>query len=142
MRWSLVWLSAVAVLAVFGSPLYYNYWDKERHRELRSIARWINTHPGGLVVYQMGRRSADLGTGSAELQETSHPSLSFYLHSPFHFAESLSELGALRPTYVLTRKDRLSRSDLEELRAHGLEFEPTSEFSGFEGYVLFEAIHR
>lgn len=142
MRWSLVWLGAVAVLAVFGSPLYYHYGDKERHRELRSIARWINTHPGGLVVYQMGRRSADLGTGSAELQETSHPSISFYLHSPFRFAESLSELGALRPMYVLTRKDRLSRSDMEELRAHGLEFEPTSEFSGFEGYVLFEAIHR
>lgn len=139
LRWPLVWLGAVATMAIVGTPLYYNLWDKEHHSELREIARWLNGHPGAVVVYQMGRRNADLGTGRAELQETSHPSLSFYLHEPFAFAETPAELASIRPHFVLTRTDRLSLDDLSRLKDEGLSLSSVNAFSGFKGYAVFEA---
>lgn len=131
-----VWLAAVAFLAVGGSWLYYERWDREAHRELRTYARLINQQPGTTVMYQFSRRSPDRGTGGVELQETSHPSLEFYLNQPPQEAETVDELIAMRPRYLLTRKQRLRDADLVRLRQSGIYLRPVGP-SG-DVYVLFE----
>ena len=91
------------------------------HTDLTRIAR-----DSGLpiVVYQMSRREADLGTGGTKLKETSHPTIVFYADKLVEFAEKPSELvGDRRAKMVLSRPDRLTPEMRSQFASSGFSLE-------------------
>lgn len=110
---------ATCVLANLGFGWWY---QASGQAEVHGLARKI---PDGALVaaYQMPRRQQSLGTGKPKLQETSLPSLLFYLDRPILEAERPEQLArAGMPLYVLTRHGRLLSKDFELLRKAGLRY--------------------
>ncbi len=90
------------------------------HAEVHSLAGWLKSQPGDVVVYQMPRRSKALGTGKPKVQETSHPSINFVLGRNVWQIDKLDELAArTTDAWILTRWNRLSEQDIASLRAKG-----------------------
>jgi hypothetical protein len=108
---------AMSALANVGFGAWYTM---SGHAEVHGLAKMV---PRGenVSAYQMPRRQRDRGTGRAKIQETSHPSLAFYLDRVLLEAESPQELAkAPMPLYVITRNNRLSQADFALLRGSGL----------------------
>ncbi|MEA2553832.1 MAG: hypothetical protein QOJ65_2008 [Fimbriimonadaceae bacterium] len=95
------WLVAVGVIAQLGFGLWYVH---SGQAEAHALALWLRSSDLPVVVYQLPRRQKDLGTGKRKLQETSLPSLSFYVDGDLVEAEKLDE--APRPSLVFTRNGR------------------------------------
>lgn len=92
------------------------------HYEVHNLTKWLRVQPGEVGVFQMPRRQKDRGTGTANLQETSHPSVVFYMRRSVRLSEDPRDL--LQPTpvaFVLTRKDRIKPGVQEMLRVRGFE---------------------
>ncbi|MCO5295623.1 MAG: glycosyltransferase family 39 protein [Fimbriimonadaceae bacterium] len=110
----------VAALLNVGFVLYYASGQAEVHRlavEARALGRPV-------ISYQMGRREKGLGTGQAKIQETSLPSLEYYVNRVVLEAETLDELEAKGPGIVITRVGRLRDRDFETLREQGWTLTP------------------
>lgn len=116
LAWPIAWACAVAVLANGAFWTYYHRF----HADVHALVRYARQRGGRLAAYQLPRRSRDLGTGTLEVQETSHPSLVFYWNGPVLEAERLDELIA-RPEalWVVTRPGRLTDRDFQTLREKG-----------------------
>lgn len=94
------------------------------HEELHDLTRIARDSGLPIVVYQMSRREADLGTGGTKLKETSHPTIVFYADKPVEFAEKPSELvGDRRAKMVLSRPDRLTPETRSIFSANGFSLE-------------------
>ena len=102
------------------------------HEELHDLTRWVKRQGGPVAIYQMSRRDkADLGTGTVQLRETSHPSILFILDETVLDTELLGELIAATETgkgrhirysiWVLTRADRFTNQDVSMAISFGLD---------------------
>jgi hypothetical protein len=116
-----VWLLAVWGIAQFG----FEYWyGASAQREAHEMARWTaKRFPGSRVVaYRLSRLNKDLGTGRTEIQETTLPSLSFYLNRDIRSLpadsnadgnKSFAELMAQRaPLVIFTRVGRITPAQI------------------------------
>ena len=73
-----------------------------------------------MAAYQMPRRPG----AKVVLQETSHPSVVFYLDQKVLQTEELTKmLNAPKPLWVLTRVGRLSGEDVEAAQREGYRLE-------------------
>lgn len=85
------------------------------HEEVHDLARWVKDQGGPVIVYQMSRRDkADLGTGTVQLRETSHPSLLFVLDRTVEDVENLFDVKGTGPYWVITRVGRFSDAELRD----------------------------
>ncbi len=134
-RVRLVWLPgaiasvAACVIVNLGFIVYYN----GTHREIHDLASLVRNQGGSVVAYQMSRRTASQETRTANLQETSHPSISFYVNRPVLDIEDLNILTKFhRPIWIITRPNRLSLADLAAFH-----LEPVSTPKPPRQYALF-----
>lgn len=97
------------------------------HAEVHRLTRWLRQQPGEVGVFQMPRRQRDRGTGTANLQETSHPSIVFVLGRPVRLSETVQDLlKEPRVEWVLTREGRIKPAIEAELAAAGYRLEPAA----------------
>ncbi|MCW5937744.1 MAG: glycosyltransferase family 39 protein [Fimbriimonadaceae bacterium] len=131
LRFGLGWCAFVSVMAwgVFT-------WDwTNRMADVQRLAIRARREPGPLVVYRIGREGP-MGTGSLELQDTSHPSINFYYRRPVVEAETPEALPYEKGGFlVLTRDGRWER-DAANLPA-GWTSELVREEGGRGGYRLW-----
>lgn len=125
----------VTVLLNAGFVLYYRTGQAEAHR----LALLAKATGKPVVTYQMGRREKGLGTGEAKIQETSLPSLEYYVNRVVEEAETLEELETKGPGLVITRVGRIGDADLATLRRDGWELIPL-ESQPPQNYRLFELV--
>lgn len=117
------WTPVVLFALVNVAMPYYYRWGS-RHAEVHAIASRVRDDLTPVAAYQLPRRQASKGTGKPQLQETSHPSLGFYLNRSFIEAETLDDLAnAPKPLWIITRDGRISTADTVELRNRGFELE-------------------
>ena len=109
--WGTLAVSLVVACALNGGFVAYY---RLGHAEVHALARLV---PAGerVIAYQMPRRTQGLGTGKPEIQETSHPSLEFYLNRVLSEGEGLDDIVEATPDWVITRTGRLSDADLAML---------------------------
>ena len=131
------WVTSVVVCVLLNAGLFWYY--GLGHREVHELAQRVATHPERVAAYQMPRREKSRGTGGTKLQETSHPSLVFYLGREFVEAETLDDLvKAKPPLWIITRAGRLGVEDDLRLRAKGYRLEP----HGSNLYALYKLVPR
>ena len=106
------WATSLIVAALLNGGFLFYY--SLGHAEVHALARLIPAHQR-VSVYQMPRRTKGFGTGKPEIQETSHPSLEFYLDQVLIESETLDEIAGAAPGWVITRTGRLSAKDLASL---------------------------
>lgn len=124
----------VGAIAQAGLTFWYGYDNAELHR----IARYVRVKGGEVAAYQMPRREHGLGTLKMKVQETSHPSLPFYVGHSVLEADKLGDLiDAKKPLWVITRVGRIHDEDLRECAAIGqrLRVEPVP--GAEKNYVLY-----
>lgn len=89
--------------------------------EAHDLIRFCRRQGGDVAAYQLPRRDKSLGTGTLRLQETSLPSLAFYLDQPLVLAETFDQLKAApRARWLFTRVGRISDADLREWEGQGI----------------------
>lgn len=115
------WCGVVAGLAWAGTAAWYRM---SGHEEVHRLTHYARAQGGPGAVYRLPREQADRGTGRAQIQETSHPSVVFYWGQTLATPETLEDLAALpRPVWVITRKNRISLQDIEVLASKGITVE-------------------
>jgi 4-amino-4-deoxy-L-arabinose transferase-like glycosyltransferase len=112
----LCWLIASWIIVQGGFEFWYS---KSGQAEAHSFARYIKAQNLGkdapVAVYQLPRRTHDLGTGKAKIQETSLPSVSFYADQDLVETDKLSDLEAgPKPIWIFTRVGRISDAEVQE----------------------------
>ncbi|MFZ4507640.1 MAG: ArnT family glycosyltransferase [Fimbriimonas sp.] len=111
-RWPSLVAASLGVWAFVqgGFTLYYQggmigtYRLEGPHAELHDIIRGLSERELPLTMYQMTRRSKELGTGGLKIQETSHPSASLYWPSKVVETESVDEIPP--NSWIITRVGR------------------------------------
>jgi 4-amino-4-deoxy-L-arabinose transferase-like glycosyltransferase len=102
---TVAWSILLAIGINFAGIRYY---ASSGQKELHELSVWLRAQEGEVAVYQMGRRRSDRGSGSLQIQETSKPSIAFYLDRNYLESESLDELAARgKAVWILTRKGRI-----------------------------------
>ena len=76
-----------------------------------------------VAAYQLPRRQKDLGTGKPKIQETSLPSLGFYLDKNFIQAERHDQMIPRIPLWIFTRSERITGLDQVKLSRVGYRLE-------------------
>jgi len=105
MRLTAAMLAVTSLIAWIGFPLYY---EASAQRLAHELIRSVPPGPETIVLYQIGKRERDLGTGSTQLRETSLPSLWMYARHPLKDVEDHRELAELDlPAYLFTRQNRV-----------------------------------
>lgn len=117
LAWTIAWLVVTWVVSQFGSEAYYVRTGQE---EAHQMAKWIDAGGEGkgqpVATYQLLRRNKDRGTGKLEIQESSLPSLSFYLDRDVYDVDRFEELkGVPRPLWIFTRVGRIPLDQIESL---------------------------
>jgi 4-amino-4-deoxy-L-arabinose transferase-like glycosyltransferase len=119
----------VLVLAIVANGGFLWWYQKSGQMEAHAFARYINDNslhniPKSVAIFQMPRRKKELRTGTAELQETSLPSLLLYLNATVNEAETPQEVVDGKSHWLLTRKDRITDAVRSEFAALGKKLEP------------------
>lgn len=133
---TLLWGIALSVGLNLAGVLYYRQSGQE---EAHRVARWLRDQGGTVVAYQLPRRQKDMGTGRPKLQETSLPSLAFYLGHPYVQAETIPDLIGATPAWIFTRPGRLTDLDRVRLIRQGYQIDRapvTTDRADFEVYRL------
>ncbi len=137
---AMAWGVALAVGLGIGMGFYY---DRSGQREAHELLRWVRSQGGDLATYQLSRRQSDRGTGRPDIQETSLPSLSFYLGRPLRHAETFRELSELpTPVWVFTRQGRIVSGDIARLASRGLQLEAVPTPVSNRHYLVFRLVRR
>lgn len=122
--WPAVGAVGIGAFAQFGFSFYYGQF----HAEIHALTRYVRaeTPPGAAIAeYQMSRQSRELGTGKPKIQETSHPSILFYLDRTVIDTESLDDLTTVgQPVWILTRWNRIDETDVRRMAAKGFVLSP------------------
>ena len=121
-KWSLIWTVSVGLLANVGFLAWY---EKSGQREAHELARYVRENsvfgvPETVAVYQLPRRSKDLGTGKPKLQETSLPSMLLYLNTTVTEAETPDEVINAKCHWLFTRSGRMTEPTQEAFVNAGL----------------------
>ncbi len=106
--------------------------------EVQNLASSLRDKPGTVVSFAMGRRNTDVKL-SLDLQETSHPSLSFYLGRPLLETDDIDKVGQQTGTvYLLTRAGRIDFVERASVLAHNRYFESVKTVTVQKEYRLYE----
>ncbi len=120
LRWFFAGCAAMAVVANVGFFAWYRLSGQAEAHALARELKQTASPEEAIVLYQLPRRQKSMGTGKPKIQETSEPSILLYLNRTADEAESLdAELAAGRPFWILTRWNRLSARDTQQLRRRG-----------------------
>lgn len=111
--WRRLWITSIVttVLSVGGFWWHYHNIGQDEAHAYAALAREQKVP---FAVYQLSRRSRDLGTGQLKLQETSLPSLAMVYDGVVKVIETPEELREFHG-YLLTRSDRIPETDLGPL---------------------------
>lgn len=91
------------------------YYATSGQEELHSLAKWARTVGPEVVSYKLGRQSKDRGTGKLDIQETSKPSLVFYVGNEVPMVDSMGLWLAPRKTALfLSREGRIGDAEIAE----------------------------
>ncbi len=150
-RGPVIWSTLMCLVANTGFYFWYNGFKFEiggqhielagLHSEVHNLAREARATAIDVAVFQLPRRQKSLGTGSIKIQETSHPSLAFYLGRPYIDCETTGELTKSgKEILVLTRFNRITPEIRKELLNDGfaLEIFPTQTKQEF--YRLYRLV--
>ncbi len=108
---ALAWLLASWIVVQFGFEYWYQKSGQAEAHEFAKDIRRANNHDP-VIAFELPRRNKDLGTGQAKIQETSLPSLSFYINQDLIETDSFEDLDVQPPdTWVFTRIDRVLIKD-------------------------------
>lgn len=122
-----LWPAAALGIAQFGFSFHYT---NAGFAEVHGLAKWVRANDPGtpVLVYQMSRREKGPPRIRVRLQETSLPSLFFYLPGPTSTAETLQDLAeASKPAWVLTREGRITTEDQVWLGKQGITLKSLAE---------------
>lgn len=118
---------AAGFFVLVNAGLLYTY-SAMGSRELHDLVRSVKGQKLG--VFQLTRRNKSLGTGTLKLQETSQPSIGFYLDDTYDDLETWEDLDRSAAKFILTRPNRITDDDAA---LHRLVVKQKS-----ENYTLFE----
>lgn len=137
---AMAWSPALSLGLGIGLAYYYRV---SGQREAHDLIRWTHAQGGAVGTYQLPRRQADRGTGKPEIQETSLPSLTFYLGRPLKHAETLEELARFpTPCWVFTRSGRLGAGDAMRLASRGRTLQQVRVPLPLSHYALYRISER
>lgn len=126
-----LWSVAVCGIANGAFILYYRVGQEELHYDANQIVNRFGDVPTTVIAYEMPRRQNDRGTLKPKLQETSQPSLRFYLDSPNIEVLEMDGVARVidsakarrnRRVLLLTRTGRISRADEDQAMRLGYSF--------------------
>lgn len=102
--------AAVGACALVGTGFLMDY--ENRFASVHSLAKWLRTRPGTVYVYRMGRQGDSPPTMKLQVDESSHPSLSFYLGRDYRTADEPDELASAEPgSWVIARTGRIGNEE-------------------------------
>ena len=128
-----LWTWVIFVVANTGFVLWY---QTSGQASAHALISKIKSEPN-IVLYQIGRREADPGTGTTNLRETSLPSLLLYANRTLPETDQFQDLITMpKPLAVFTRNNRLSSADLRKLKTLGIQATRIGDFPGFVAYRL------
>jgi 4-amino-4-deoxy-L-arabinose transferase-like glycosyltransferase len=129
------WLATCWIIAQLG----FEYWYvRSGQQDAHAIVKWIPFpfSRGGIIEYQLPRRNEDRGTGRTELQETSLPSLSFYLNRDVIESNKFSDIqNAPLDAWIITRRGRISPEEAWNM-PDGKHLKSMSMNNHFEKFVV------
>lgn len=139
------WTLAVAILAQGGFMWWY---EKSGQRQAHELAAYVRENsvlgvPETVAVFQLPRRSKDLGTGKPTLQETSLPSMLLYLDTTVKEAETVDQVVDAKVHWLFTRAKRITPAVKTEFRKRSIELQlvgPTEK--DYELYEVKPALDR
>lgn len=135
---TLLWGILLSLGLNVGGAVYY---DRSGQKEAHALGRWLRSQGGPVVAYQLPRRQKDRGTGKLKLQETSLPSLSFYIDAPVRQVEELEELAPVEvPVWVFTREGRITAAERTEWAEKGIKLEMVQPPVLSEHYEVFRLL--
>ncbi len=119
-RWFLAAATSCVVVCALANGVLLYLDVKNGQAEVHDIARYVEKRGGHVAVYQMGRRTKDLGTGKAKLLETSLPSLLLYLDKDVLDTEDFSAiLKSPGPIWIITRDNRIQPANFAQATMAG-----------------------
>lgn len=104
-------IASVAMFCIANLGFFLAY--RDTHATLHQAAKIAYEQGGKVMAYQFSRRANQSGL---KLNETSHPSLQFYLHQPFITSDEPAALDRVDYEWLITRPDRLSESEIEQFK--------------------------
>ncbi len=113
--WACAWCLLVAGLA---NAVFQLDWQN-RMADVQRKAIWVRDRPEPLVVFRIGRGDEPMEIGT-RLQDTSHPSVLFYVRRPAVQTETVAgALAAGDRFWMLKRAGRLAPDDIDALARAG-----------------------
>ncbi|MES1227905.1 MAG: glycosyltransferase family 39 protein, partial [Armatimonadota bacterium] len=111
------WLCVTWIVVQFGSEFWY---VKSGQQDAHALARWIAARESHepVLAYKLSRLDKDRGTGKAELQETSLPSLSFYMNQDILEDKKPDPLIGAPSGWIFTRPGRITEQDIQAWAAY------------------------
>ena len=148
LRGPIVWSVLMCAIANLGFGVYYfgakidAFGIKTEieglHSEVHGLAKEARTMNLDVAAFQLPRREKALGTGGTKLQETSHPTLAFYLGRPFIAAETIEDLThPHKEILVITRQNRVTPKIAKSLSDLGYALSPINTLTKQKNYRLF-----
>lgn len=145
---SLAGRAFLALLLNGGIAVYYYGFETDAfgpkwvlpgaHAEVHRLASGLRDDKGTVASFQMPRRQKEVDAGTPNLQETSHPSLVFYLGRSVRLVEDPADLVAGEPVqWVLTRKGRVTPEIEARLRRKGFVLEETPQSAASKYYKCY-----
>lgn len=119
-------LPKAAIIAPIATCLFVNalaiaYYVTGGQEELHALARWAKQQGPEVATFKLGRQTADRGTGRLEVQETSKPSLVFYVGKEVPMVGELTLFVAPRkPALFITRQGRIGEEQIAEATSRGM----------------------
>lgn len=126
---------SVFVMAAANAILFYEY-QRVKGYELHGLARELGRTPDPIVLYKFGRATSDVEI-KLEINETSRPSLFFYLGRPATKTASLEEAleGKAVQFLLMTPRGRLLAEEISQAEGLGFAVEETD--LSTENYQVF-----
>lgn len=121
------WVTPIVVFVLLNAAIGF-YYQWSGHSEVHALALQVKNDPVPVAAYQLPRREGKKRPDGVPVNETSHPSLVFYLGRTYIEAETLDDLvNAPKPLWVVTRSARITPADEDVLRSRGVATESVSQ---------------
>lgn len=137
-QWAKGGVAGCAVVSVLAQAAFTWDWTS-RMKEIQTLAKSSKQYGANLHLLRIGR-AGESSTGTLSLDQTSHPSVLFYVEldrsRTVVETENLSDvLSAARPRVVLVQKNRITSEEQEMLKAEGFEDVTPTEGKEYELWV-------
>lgn len=140
-KWAFKTAIALAPVLAIGLTIIQNLWyvqsgQAEAHRLAALIRR--DGRSGDVALYQLSRRERERATGTANLQETSLPSLIMVLDAEVLDTESLSDIFGAHKRLILTRVGRITDADRRVASERGYRLDEWPSPEPYQNFIVYE----